>query len=216
MDHFMRKTGLFATSLIILLTLIFIIAIILFPPADYTTTEAYLSHFKISGIIPVIPSFLLVLANIPLFAALYFYADNTKRVFGLAGILFGTGYMVCSGINYYLQLSMVIRNISLNEVETTKMFLMNNPASFSYAADNLGYTFLSLAFLAFSGIFNRSGLNSWVKTFSILFGVSGLLGSVGFIINNSLLENMVLISALPYLICISLIFIEFKRIRPAD
>ncbi|MBN2610748.1 MAG: hypothetical protein JXB00_04250 [Bacteroidales bacterium] len=216
MDTIIRKTGLYASLSVIILTLAFGLTVIFFPSGEYKSAEEFVKYYKVSQMIPVIPGILLVLANIPLFAALYYYADSEKKIFGLAGILFGTGYMVCSGLNYYIQLRMVGRNIALADINPVEMFFMQDPSSFSYAADNLGYTFLSFAFLAFSGIFNRRGLNSWIKTFSILYGISGLLGSIGYIANISLLENLVFISALPYLACIILIFIEFRQIRTAS
>lgn len=214
MHNSIRITGLFSTVSITLLTLLFIIAVIVFPAGIYTSAEEYVAGFKITSLLPVIPSFLLVLANVPLFVALYFYADTQRKIYGFTGIIFGTGYMVCSGINYFTQLGIITRNMAETEMISVAPFLMANPGSFSYALDNLGYTFLSFAFLAFSWIFNRRGLQSWIKTLCIVFGISGLLGSIGYILNYSLLENMVLISAIPYLVCIILLYYEFRSIRP--
>lgn len=216
MNHSLKRTGLTATISIILLTILFGIAIIIFPQQDFHTASSFMNEFSFRNLIPVIPGFLLVLANVPLFAALYFYTGSEKKITALAGILFGIGYMVCSGTNYFIQLGMIVRNIPGSGSGNIAPFLMANPGSFSYAIDNLGYLFLSVAFLFFSGIFSRQGLRSWIKAVFIIFGISGLLGALGYILNNPLLENMVLLSAIPYLAGIILLLVEFSRIKEYD
>ncbi len=212
----LKRTGLTATISIVLLTIIFGIAIIIYPPQDFRTTSAFLNEFGFKNLAPIIPGFLLVLANVPLFSALYFYAGSEKKITALAGILFGAGYMVCSGTNYFIQMGMIVRNIPGSESGNIALFLMANPGSFASAIDNLGYLFLSVSFLFFSGIFSRHGLQSWIKAIFIIFGISGLLGALGYILNNPLLENMVLLSAIPYLAGIILLLIEFSRIKEFD
>ncbi len=216
MNFSVKKTGQAATISIIFLTFLFLASIILYPYDDYRSASSYLSGFSITNLLPVIPSFLLVIANVPLFAALYFYATSEKKIVALTGILFGAGYMICSGMNYFVQLGMIGRNISEPESIIISAFLMANPGSFAYAVDNLGYTFLSLSFLVFSGVFNQRGLQSWIKTVFIIFGISGLLGALGYILNNRFLENMVLLSAIPYLAGIILLFTEFHRLKEFD
>ncbi len=216
MNNSIRKTGLLATIFIILFTLLFLLTIIIFPPKDFVSATDYIRNFRAGHLIRIIPGFLLVLVNIPLFATIYFYADSQGKIFALTGILFGMGYMICSGLNYYIQLGLIRRNLNEDGISAITTFLMENPNSFSIGMDNLGYTFLALAFLAFSGIFSRRGFQSWIKTLFIIYGISGLLGSLGYILNYQLLENMILISSLPYLICIILLFFEFKKIKPSD
>ncbi|HJX70347.1 MAG TPA: hypothetical protein VJ346_00290 [Bacteroidales bacterium] len=216
MNFSVKRTGITATISIILLTIIFLVSIIIYPQEKYQSASSYMNEFRITNLLPVIPGFLLVLANVPLFAALYFYATNEKRTIALTGLLFGTGYMVCSGTNYFMQLGMVVRNISESESGNIAAFLMANPGSYAYAIDNLGYLFLSVSFLAFSGVFYRRGLQSWIKAVFIIFGISGLLGALGYLLNSPLLENMVFLSAIPYLTGIILLLIEFSRLKELD
>ena len=216
MNYSLKSTGLTATISIVLLTIIFGVAIIIYPQQDYHTAPSFMNEFSFKNLAPVIPGFLLVVANVPLFTALYFYAGSEKKITALTGILFGTGYMVCSGTNYFIQLGMIVRNVPGSGSINIAPFLMANPDSFAYAIDNLGYLFLSVSFLFFSGIFSRQGIRSWIKAVFIIFGISGLLGALGYILNNPLLENMVLLSAIPYLAGIILLLIEFSRIKEFD
>jgi len=211
MSFSVKKMGQISCILIIFLVFLFVVSIVIFPQHQYVSFNTYLNNFHIVSLLPVIPSLFLVFANVPLFATLFYYAEHQKKIFGLIGVLFGIGYLVCSGINYFVQLSMIIKTVSGNNPEIAVPFLMSNPNSFAYSIDNLGYLFLSISFLFFSGIFTPRGLQSWIKSVFIIFGMAGILGTLGYILNVSLLESMVLLSALPYLVCIVLLFFEFRR-----
>jgi hypothetical protein len=216
MNFSVKRTGQVSCITIIILVILFATSIIVFPQNNYLSFENYLKDFHVTRLFPVVPSFLLVLANIPLFAALFYFSGHQKRIYGLTGTLFGMGYMVCSGINYFLQLSMVIKTISGSSPAEVIPFLMTNPNSFAYSVDNLGYLFLSLSFMFFSGIFNQHGLQSWIKSTFIIFSIAGISGTLGYILNIRILESMVLLSALPYLTCIVLLFVEFRRYTIVD
>lgn len=211
MNSIQRNTGIISAITIIALTLTFLVTIIVFPLIDFISTKDYVSNYKASSLIPVIPSFLLTLANIPLFIVLFYYAAKKRRIFALTGIVFGAGYMITSSINYFLQLSAVNKGIVANSTEFITPFLFYNPMSVTYAIDNLGYLFLSVSFLFFSGIFNQRGLQSWIKSFFIVTGISGIIGCLGYLLNNSLLETLVFITAFPYLISVALLIFEFRK-----
>lgn len=213
MHHAVKRTGQSATISIIVLTVLFIILIILYPPKNYESTEKFISEFKIHDVMPAITGLLIVLANIPLFAAMYFYAPSERKIPALTGVLFGTGYLVCSGTSYFSQIGMISRFLNNTDKGIISDFIMLNHRSFVYAIDNLGYTFLSLSFIAFSGIFNQHGLQSWIKAVFVIYGIAGLTGAVGYITNYLLLENLLLLSVIPYLTGIVLLLAEFSKAR---
>jgi hypothetical protein len=206
-----KNTGIIAGISIVVITLAFLVTVVLFPVNEAASIEEYIRNYNVSSVIPVIPSFLLVIANIPLFIALYFYANEDKRIFALIGIIFGTGYMINCSINYFIQLSAVNKSILSGNTAFIEPLLMYNPLSLAYSLDNLGYLFLSISFLFFSPIFSKGGLPSWIKTLFIITGISGILGCLGYLLNNSLLESLVFITAFPYILSIALLIFEFKK-----
>jgi hypothetical protein len=212
MNEKARITGILAAIILILLTLAFIILITFFPPGVYGTTDQLISDYSRALVFPVIPSFLLTLANIPFFVSLFFYAKEPVRPFALAGLLFGTAYAVCSGINYFVQLTVVPQNIQLGQISAVSLLSMHIKGSLAFALDNLGYTFLSVSFLFFSGIFNLKGLQGTIKTAFIVYGITGLLGTTGYITGNSFLDTFVFVSAFPYLVAVVLMLIHYVRI----
>jgi hypothetical protein len=211
MNEQARITGIFAAIVVLLLTLAFIILISVFPPGEYLTADQFVSQYSKSLIFPVIPSFLLVVANIPFLVSLYFYADEPVRPFALAGLLFGIAYAVCSGINYFVQMTIVPQQIQLGQLSAVSLLSMQIEGSMALALDNLGYTFLSVSFLFFSGIFAIKGLQGTVKAVFIVYGITGLMGTAGYITGNAFLDSFVFISAFPYLVAVVLMMIQFIK-----
>jgi hypothetical protein len=207
-----RITGILAAVLIVLFTLAFILLISVFPPGEYTAAGQFISEYSRALIFPVIPSFLLVLANIPFFVSLFYYAEEPVRPFALAGLLFGIAYAVCSGVNYFVQLTIVPQNIQMGQISTVSLLSMHAKGSLAFALDNLGYAFLSVSFLFFSGIFNLKGLQGTIKTAFIVYGITGLLGTAGYMTGNAFLDSFVLISAFPYLVAVVLMLLHYLRI----
>jgi len=79
MNSIQRNTGIISAITIIALTLTFLVTIIVFPLIDFISTKDYVSNYKASSLITVIPSFLLTLANIPLFIVLFYYAAKKEE-----------------------------------------------------------------------------------------------------------------------------------------
>ena len=94
MTTIQKNTGIIAGISIVVITLAFLVTVVLFPVNEAASIEEYIRNYSVGSVIPVIPSFLLVIANIPLFIALYFYANEDKRIFAVIGIIFGAGYMI--------------------------------------------------------------------------------------------------------------------------
>jgi hypothetical protein len=209
MNEKARITGIIAAIVLLLLTLAFIILVSIFPPKDYQTADLFISDYSRTLIFPVIPSFLLVLANIPFFVSLFFFADEAAKPFALAGLLFGTAYAVCSGINYFVQITIVPQNIQLGQLSAVSLLSMHIKGSMAFALDNLGYTFLSVSFLFFSGIFALKGLQGTIKAAFIVYGITGLMGTTGYLSGNAFLDAFVFISAFPYLVAVVLMLIRY-------
>jgi hypothetical protein len=212
MNENARITGILAAILLLFLTMAFIILVSIFPAIEFQTTDQFISEYSRSLIFPVIPGFLLVFANVPFFVSLFYYADEPVKPYALAGLLFGAAYVVCSGFNYFIQLTVVPHTIQLGQLSTVSLLSMHIKGSLAYALDNLGYAFLSVSFLFFSGIFNLKGLQGYSKTAFIVYGITGLLGTTGYLTGSAFLGSFVFISAFPYLVAVVLMLIQYARI----
>ena len=211
MNQNARIMGIVASIAILLFTLAFIILISIFPAGEFDSAKQFLMAFHPTLLLPVIPSFLLVLANIPFFVALFSYAEESLKSFALAGLLFGAAYAVCCGANYFAQLTVVPQSMPLGRFSSLAVFSMHIRGSFAYSLDNLGYIFLSVSFLFFSMIFGLKGFQGYIKSAFIVYGITGLLGATGYMAGNSFLESFIFISAFPYLIAVVLMLLQYFR-----
>jgi hypothetical protein len=211
MNQNARCIGIVASIAILLFTMAFIMLISIFPAGEYSSAEQFIYAYKSTILWPVIPSFLLVLANIPFFISLFYYAEESGKPFAMVGLLFGAAYAVCSGTNYFAQLTLVPQYVHLRQSLSVALFSMQIKGSFAYAIDNLGYTFLSISFLFFSGIFSLKGFQGYIKSAFVVYGIAGILGTLGYITCNSFLESFVFISAFPYMIAVVLVLIQYFR-----
>jgi hypothetical protein len=214
MNQSTLKVGIVSGICVIFFTIFFLLAIMVVPPVNYISILQYQSAYSTIILLPVIPSFLLVLANLPLIVTIYFRTNENNKSLAFTGLLFGAGYAVCSGINYFAQLTVVSTNLLNGNGETMVNFIMSNKMSFTASLDQLGYLFLSFAFLFFSGLFSLRGLEGYIKSIFIIYGISGLTGCLGYILGSPILESMVLVSAFPYLAgIILLVKLNFREYR---
>lgn len=208
-----KRTGQAACLLIIGASVLFIISVIIFSQDIYFTPKRYVPVFGLKKLIPAIPSLLLVFANIPLFAGMYFFAGTEKKIFALAGVIAATGYIVCSATSSFIQLSFLPGLIKSGNYGTVDFLNMTNPQSVICSLANLGYLFLAVSFLFFSFLFNQRGLQSWIKSTFVIYPIAVILGTIGYLADIRMLESMILLSFLPYLAGIILSYVEFSRAR---
>jgi hypothetical protein len=195
------------------LNLLFIIGLTMAPPTAWNGTSAYTSSYTTTKLAPVIPSFLLIPAIIVLAVSIYYYASESNKIFGLTGIAFTTIYAVVGGSNYFIQMTTVRQNILSGETSSLALFIFDNPHSVALAIDTLGYFFLSLAVLFMAPIFSHGRTEAGVRWLFIATGVLGILGTVGFAIDNTVLGLGTLLSGMPFLLATLLLIVVFWRAR---
>lgn len=110
------------------------------------------------------PSFLVLVASI------HRWAPGHRKVWSQVALAFATIYCTLITITYYVQLTLVAPRIAAGRVAGIEPFLFVPFDSFLYAADILGYTFMSAATLFAAGAFERRGRERWVRGFLIANG----------------------------------------------
>ncbi len=97
------------------------------------------------------------------------WAEEDKRVFSEVAIAFGVAYAVLSTSVYFLQLAVAIpKEMAGGQVG---MLLWEQPRSFPYATDILGYTFMSLSALFAAFVFGRERLEKWIRWTLVVAGL---------------------------------------------
>src|SRR4030043_2125735 len=195
MDRKMARLG-FWSAIIMTIAVIF---------SGITATTAMKIPSLVSGII-LIPVFILLMACI------HEFSPADKKIFSRLGLLFTIGYAVLIGFNYYLQLTLVRKNLY------TAVFAMDDPQSIMWVIEVLGYGFMGLATLSAAFIFKNGKLENVIHWLFIVNGVLGIGGVIGYALGwsmNILLGGLI---AWDIIMPISslLLAVLFRRVMRAD
>jgi hypothetical protein len=163
MDRQMAVLG-FWSAIIMTIAVIF---------SGITATTAMKIPSLVSGII-LIPIFILLMACI------HEFATANRKIFSRLGLLFTIGYAVLIGFNYYMQLTLVQKNLY------SEMFAMDDPQSIMWVIEVLGYGFMGLATLSAAFIFTSGKLQKVIHWLFIINGVLGIGGMIGYALGWSL------------------------------
>src|SRR4030042_5604959 len=163
MDRKMARLG-FWSAIIMTIAVIF---------SGITATTAMKIPSLVSGIV-LVPIFILLMACI------HEYAPADKKIFSRLGLLFTSGYAVLIGFNYYMQLTLVRKNLY------TEVFAMDDPQSIMWVIEVLGYGFMGLATLSAAFIFPNGKLENVIHWLFIVNGVLGIGGMIGYALGWSL------------------------------
>jgi hypothetical protein len=117
------------------------------------------------------PSLLLGPSFLALIAAVHQTSPLEKRVWSMMAFGFAIIYVALISINYYVQLAWVGPRLASGRVAGMEAFLFVPFDSFLYAVDILGYSFMSLATLCASKVFDGRGQERLVKWFLVANGL---------------------------------------------
>jgi hypothetical protein len=100
------------------------------------------------------------------------WAPEERRVFGEAAVAFGAIYAALSTAVYFVQLTVAIpTELAGAGAQQVGVLLWDQPRSFPYALDILGYTFMSLSALFAAFAFARQRFERWVRWTLLASGV---------------------------------------------
>jgi len=119
--------------------------------------------------------FLLVPIFIILITCLHYNSKKEMKMFSMLGVIFACMYGVLISFNYYLQLTLMQKNVSGLE-----LFSMSDPNSMMWVIEVLGYFFMGLSTIFVSIIFGSSFLERSIKLIFIVNGILGIGGIIGY------------------------------------
>ena len=122
-------------------------------------------------IVLLVPSLLLAPSYVLLMLCVHHCAAPDRKIWSHAGVIFAAVYAVMVTINYYVQLTLVVPHMMLNDPEPVRPFLFIPFDSFIYSVDVLGYSFMSLSTLFAAFAFTGPGLEKIIRRFMIANGL---------------------------------------------
>ena len=197
----------------ILSTLLMIPSWFLNPIGPWRGIEPYAASFEFFQIASMVPGFLVVLAFLPMMAALHHGASPDRRLWTLLGVAFAAVAAGVLGFQYYSQVTVVRYNLVHGEHTALGLFVLGNPHSFFWPLEALGYGFMGASTLCAALAFRGGALDRWIRA---LFAANGILGIGGMVAYPLDVPTVVVLSGLAvwtviFPVSTTLLAIDFRR-----
>jgi hypothetical protein len=168
----------------------------------------------------LIPGILLVPIFVVLVAAIHAYAPEPRRIFSGIGLAFAVVYAVVVGVEYFVQLTVVVPSLQAGETENLSLFTQYNPHGLFIAGEAFGYLAMSLALLFAAPAFTGGRIERAIRWLFIGGFVLAVAAFVGFwIVAGDLIAFEVSVLSINWIVLIAsgvLLSLVFRRAgRPA-
>jgi hypothetical protein len=125
------------------------------------------------------PAILLTLVYFVLIVCIYHYAPQEKKVFSHIGLSFALISSAVLIVDYFVQVSVIQPSLILGETEGIALITQFNPHGIFIALEEIGYLFMSVAFLflapAFSVKFRLERVIRWIFIVGFLLSIVALI-----------------------------------------
>ncbi len=168
----------------------FITMVVFYPGTAWNGVERFAADYRTGWgtvlLFMQMMAFLQPIAFVTLVASVHDLAAPDKKIWAGAGLVFAVAFMVVSGMNYFIQMTVVRQSILAGQLEGMAQLIQLNPASPMFALVILSWgLFQGMASLAIAPIFNKGRLENALKWLLILYGLNGLMGTAGCLLGSS-------------------------------
>jgi hypothetical protein len=185
-------------------------------PAPYTDVAAFIP----GDYLWLIPGLLLVPIFVVLMAAIHADAPEPRRIFSGIALAFAAAYAVVIGVDYFIQLTVVVPSLQAGETEGLSLFTQYNPHGLFIAGEAFGYPAMSLALLFAAPVFADGRIERAIRWLFVGGFVLAVAAFTGFwIVGGDLIAFEVSVLSINWLVLIAsgvLMSLVFRRSgRPA-
>jgi hypothetical protein len=105
-----------------------------------------------------------------LIISIHYTAPSEKKIWSSIGIAFAIIYAILVSITYFTQLAIVFNPPNLPP-DIIKMFDYQEPGSWMFVVDMLGYGFMTLSTLFTAFVFEKDKPDKWLRIIYIIHGI---------------------------------------------
>ncbi len=180
-------------------------------PAPYT----HVAQFIPGDYLWLIPAILLAPVFVMLMAALHDYAPGPRRIFTRVALAFATAYAVVIGVDYFVQLAVVVPSLEAGETAGMSLFTQYNPHGVFIAGEAIGYLTMSIALLLAAPVFAGGGIERairWLFIGGFVLAVAALVAL--WIVGGDLIAFEVAVLSINWIVLIAsgvLLSVVFRR-----
>jgi hypothetical protein len=221
-----NRVGFWAAVLTVLVTATFAVAGFATParsgPFCGPTTWACVPapYVDVAQFIPgdylwLIPGLLIIPIFVVLMAAIHADAPEPRRIFSGIGLALAVAYAVVVGVDYFVQLTVVVPSLQAGQTEGLSLFTQYNPHGLFIAGEAFGYLAMSLALLFAAPVFTRGRVELAIRWLFIGGFVLAVAAFVGFwIVGGDLIAFEVSVLSINWIVLIAsgvLLSVVFRR-----
>jgi len=134
-----------------------------------------------------ISTLILAPALVVMMASLHSTVPPSRRVLSQIGLGFFLLFTLSVSINRFSQLGVVRQAALVGSIEGLSWFQAYGDYSIFLGLEYLGWSwFLGLGLLFVAPLFSARGLEKWIRWLMVLYGILGLVSSIGFLLGNFL------------------------------
>ncbi len=145
-------------------------------PAPYTAVQQFIP----GDYLWLIPGLLLAPLFVWLMATIHSYAAEMKKIFSRLALSFAVIYAAVIGVNYFVQLTVIVPSLQSGESQDLALFTQYNPHGFFIALEVLAYLVMSASFLAAAPVFGGDRVEQAIRWLFALCSVLAAAAFVGF------------------------------------
>ncbi len=180
-------------------------------PAPYTDVAQFIP----GDYLWLIPGILLVPVFLVLLAAVHAHAPESMRVFSQVAFAFAVVYAVVVGVDYFVQLTVVVPSLQRGETEGLSLFTQYNPHGLFIAGEAFGYLAMSLALLLAAPVFTDGRVERAIRWLFVCGFVLAVVALVWFwILGGDLIAFEVAVLSINWIVLIAagiLLSLVFRR-----
>jgi hypothetical protein len=167
----------------------FIAMILFYPGTAWNGVERFAADYRTGWgtvlLFMQLMAFLQPIAFVTLASSVYDLAAPDKKIWARIGLLFALAFMIVSGINYFIQMTVVRQSVMAGHLEGMAQLIQLNPGSPMFTLVILSWgMFQGLASLAIAPVFGSGKLENALKWLLVIYGLNGLMGGVGCLLGN--------------------------------
>lgn len=187
------RVGFFSAILLFLLGIGYVASffamVAFYPGASWNGVESFAANYRTDWgmvlLIMQLMAFLQPIAFVLLISSIYDYAATDKKILARIGLSFAVAFMIVSSINYIVQMTTVRQSVMSGQLEGLGQLVQLNPGSPMFSLVILSWgLFQGLASLAIAPIFRGGKLENAIRWLLVIYGLNGLMGSIGCMLGN--------------------------------
>lgn len=201
----------------------FIAMVVFYPGTSWNGIESFAINYKTNwGIVLLIMqlmAFLQPMAFVLLVSSINDYATTDKKILARIGLSFAVAFMIVSCIIYFVQMTTVRQSVISGQLEGLGQFVQLNPGSPMFSLVILSWgLFQGLASLAIATIFRGGKLENTIRYLLLIYGLNGLIGSIGCLLGNMgiMMAFLAIINIIQPFMVVALGILFYKMDRSKD